>query len=321
MRNSTITETLPSTVKNLSAKWKRANGRQRALKRFESTTTKLLTAEEQSLKLEQKLYSELKNKLADYIEDLKNAAYALGTLDALCSLAQVAKQRNYVRPQMAEKGKTLDITGGRHPVVEAVSDEQFVPNDCYMDSGENRTLILTGPNMAGETLMAHIGSFVPAKSAMIPLTDKIFTRIGASDNLISDQSTFMVEMNEVAGIIRNATQDSLLILDEIGRGTSTFDGLSIAWSVVEYITKNIRAKTRFGIEVAALAGVPKEVTDYAKTVLKRLEKNDLTLINEEESGEEPKKSEVERLIKETDINNLTPLQAFNFLQDLKEKVE
>ena len=288
---------------------------------------------------------------------------------------------------MAEKGKTLDITGGRHPVVEAVSDEQFVPNDCYMDSGENRTLILTGPNMAGKstymrherdqctymrqvaliTLMAHIGSFVPAKSAMIPLTDKIFTRIGASDNLISDQSTFMVEMNEVAGIIRNATQDSLLILDEIGRGTSTFDGLSIAWSVVEYITKNIRAKTlfathyheltelegtldgvknykvtvrelnnsivfmrkimrggankSFGIEVAALAGVPKEVTDYAKTVLKRLEKNDLTLINEEESGEEPKKSEVERLIKETDINNLTPLQAFNFLQDLKEKVE
>lgn len=344
------------------------------LKELES---KLLTAEEQSLKLEQKLYSELKNKLADYIEDLKNAAYALGTLDALCSLAQVAKQRNYVRPQMAEKGKTLDITGGRHPVVEAVSDEQFVPNDCYMDSGENRTLILTGPNMAGKstymrqvaliTLMAHIGSFVPAKSAMIPLTDKIFTRIGASDNLISDQSTFMVEMNEVAGIIRNATQDSLLILDEIGRGTSTFDGLSIAWSVVEYITKNIRAKTlfathyheltelegtldgvknykvtvrelnnsivfmrkimrggankSFGIEVAALAGVPKEVTDYAKTVLKRLEKNDLTLINEEESGEEPKKSEVERLIKETDINNLTPLQAFNFLQDLKEKVE
>jgi len=218
------------------------------------------------------------------------------------------------------------------------------------------------------TLMAHIGSFVPAKSAMIPITDKIFTRIGASDNLISDQSTFMVEMNEVASIIRNATKDSLLILDEIGRGTSTFDGLSIAWAVVEYLTKNVKAKTlfathyheltelegtldgvknykvtvrelnnsivfmrkimrggankSFGIEVAALAGVPREITDKAKTVLKRLEKNDLTVRSDSEEEAPPRAiSEVERIIKEMDMNNLTPMQAFNVLQDLKEKVE
>ena len=302
----------------------------------------------------------------------------MGSLDALCSLAQVAKQRNYARPEMVKRGGTLDITGGRHPVVEAVSDEQFVPNDCYMDSADNRTIIITGPNMAGKstymrqvaliTLMAHIGSFVPAKSAMIPITDKIFTRIGASDNLISDQSTFMVEMNEVASIIRNATKDSLLILDEIGRGTSTFDGLSIAWAVVEYLTKNVKAKTlfathyheltelegtldgvknykvtvrelnnsivfmrkimrggankSFGIEVAALAGVPREITDKAKTVLKRLEKNDLTVRSDSEEEAPPRAiSEVERIIKEMDMNNLTPMQAFNVLQDLKEKVE
>ena len=216
--------------------------------------------------------------------------------------------------------------------------------------------------------MAHIGSFVPAKSAMIPITDKIFTRIGASDNLISDQSTFMVEMNEVASIIRNATKDSLLILDEIGRGTSTFDGLSIAWAVVEYLTKNVKAKTlfathyheltelegtldgvknykvtvrelnnsivfmrkimrggankSFGIEVAALAGVPREITDKAKTVLKRLEKNDLTVRSDSEEDAPLRAiSEVERIIKEMDMNNLTPMQAFNVLQDLKEKVE
>lgn len=345
------------------------------LKELES---KLLSAEEQSVRLEQRLYSELKDKLTGYIEKLKDAAFALGSLDALCSLAQVAKQRNYARPEMVKRGGTLDITGGRHPVVEAVSDEQFVPNDCYMDSADNRTIIITGPNMAGKstymrqvaliTLMAHIGSFVPAKSAMIPITDKIFTRIGASDNLIFDQSTFMVEMNEVASIIRNATKDSLLILDEIGRGTSTFDGLSIAWAVVEYLTKNVKAKTlfathyheltelegtldgvknykvtvrelnnsivfmrkimrggankSFGIEVAALAGVPREITDKAKTVLKRLEKNDLTVRSDSEEEAPPRAiSEVERIIKEMDMNNLTPMQAFNVLQDLKEKVE
>ena len=341
---------------------------------------KLLTAAERSLKTEQRLFSELKDALAGHIEELKTAAETLASLDALVSLAQTAKKNNYVRPEIVEAGKPLDIVAGRHPVVECVSEEQFVPNDCYMDAGENRTLIITGPNMAGKStymrqvalivLMAHIGSFVPAKSAMIPVTDKIFTRIGASDSLISDQSTFMVEMNEVAAILRNATPNSLLILDEIGRGTSTFDGLSIAWAVVDYLTRKIRAKTlfathyheltelegalegvknykvtvrelnntivfmrkimrggankSFGIEVAALAGVPAEVTAQAKAVLKKLEKNELVLHSfEEERGEDapPAKSEAERIIGELDFDNLTPLQAFNILQDLKEKVK
>ena len=341
---------------------------------------KLLTASERALKVEQKLYADLKDMLGGYIGELKKAADTLAVLDALTALAQTAKKNNYVRPEIVAAGKPMDITGGRHPVVERVSEEQFVPNDCYMDSADNRTLIITGPNMAGKStymrqvalivLMAHIGSFVPAKSAMIPITDKIFTRIGASDSLISDQSTFMVEMNEVAAIIRNATADSLLILDEIGRGTSTFDGLSIAWAVVEYLNKTVKAKAlfathyhelteleglldgvknykvtvkelnnsivfmrkimrggankSFGIEVAALAGVPKEVTDKAKSVLKRLEKNELTLKSEEEVCETEvsvQLSEAERILKDIDLNNVTPMQAFNILQDLKEKVK
>ena len=341
---------------------------------------KLLTAAERALKVEQQLYAALKETLSGYIGELKKAAETLAVLDVLTAFAQTAKKNNYVRPEIVAAGKPMDITGGRHPVVERVSEEQFVPNDCYMDSANNRTLIITGPNMAGKStymrqvalivLMAHIGSFVPAKSAMIPVTDKIFTRIGASDNLISDQSTFMVEMNEVAAIIRNATKDSLLILDEIGRGTSTFDGLSIAWAVVEYLNDTVKAKAlfathyheltelegilegvknykvtvkelnnsivfmrkimrggankSFGIEVAALAGVPKEVTDKAKSVLKRLEKNELTLHGEEDAPsaeENPVLSEAERILKDIDMNNVTPLQAFNILQDLKEKVQ
>lgn len=342
---------------------------------------KLLSAAEKSLKVEQQLYADLKDKLVSHIEELKGAAETLATLDAIASLAQTAKKNGYIRPEIAQSGRPLDIVGGRHPVVECVSDEQFVPNDCYMDSGENRTLIITGPNMAGKStymrqtalivLMAHIGSFVPAKSAMIPVTDKIFTRIGASDSLISDQSTFMVEMNEVASIIRNATTNSLLILDEIGRGTSTFDGLSIAWAVVEYLTRTIKAKTlfathyheltelegllegvknykvtvkelnnsivfmrkimrggankSFGIEVASLAGVPKDVTEKAKSVLKKLEKKELTLRVEESeelaAENAPVLSEAERILKDIDIDNITPMQAFQILQDLKEKVE
>ena len=341
---------------------------------------KLLTASERALKVEQRLYAELKELLAGYIGMLKDAAEKLAILDVLTAFAQVAKKYNYVRPDLVAAGQAMEISGGRHPVVERVSEEHFVPNDCFMDSSENRTLIITGPNMAGKStymrqvalivLMAHIGSFVPARSAKIPLTDKIFTRIGASDSLISDQSTFMVEMNEVAAIIRNATANSLLILDEIGRGTSTFDGLSIAWAVVEYLNKTVKAKTlfathyheltelegmmdgvknykvtvkelnnsivfmrkimrggankSFGIEVAALAGVPQEVTDKAKSVLKRLEKNELTL-QSEEMAEEPEEkeslSETERILKDIDLDNVTPMQAFLILQDLKEKVK
>ncbi|HBN12765.1 MAG TPA: DNA mismatch repair protein MutS, partial [Clostridiales bacterium] len=159
------------------------------------------------------------------------------------------------RPTMVESSKPLIIKDGRHPVVEIISKERFIPNDITLDEGENKTIILTGPNMAGKStymrqtaviaIMAHLGCFVPAKSAQVPIIDRVFTRVGASDNLISDQSTFMVEMIEVASILQNATRNSLLILDEVGRGTSTYDGLSIAWAVIEHITKNIGAKTMF----------------------------------------------------------------------------
>lgn len=173
----------------------------------------------------------------------------------------------------------LLVLDGRHPVVEAVSDEKFVPNDVLLNLGENNMAIITGPNMAGKstymrqvaliTLMAHVGSFVPAKSAKIPLTDRIFTRVGASDNLIFDQSTFMVEMSEVAYILNSATKHSLVILDEIGRGTSTYDGLSIAWSVVEYILKNKKSKTLFAThyhELSELEGKLYGVKNYRVTV-------------------------------------------------------
>ena len=263
-------------------------------------------------------------------------------------------------------------------MVEVISKERFVANDTLLDEGENRTMIITGPNMAGKstymrqtaliTIMAHIGSFVPAKSAEIPVTDRIFTRVGASDNLIYDQSTFMVEMIEVASILQNATKNSLLILDEVGRGTSTYDGLSIAWAVIENLTQKIGAKTMFathyheltelenrmegvknykiavkeingsivflrkimrgganrsfGIEVASLAGVPKEVTDRAKQILKAVEKKEGVAVKyiEEGDGEQPEPSEVERILRETDINTLSPMQAFLILSDLVEKV-
>ena len=239
-------------------------------------------------------------------------------------------------------------------------------------------MIITGPNMAGKStymrqtaiiaLMAHIGSFVPAKSAEIPVLDRIFTRVGASDNLILDQSTFMVEMIEVASILRNATKNSLIILDEVGRGTSTYDGLSIAWAVIEHITCQIGAKTlfathyheltqlenrldgvknykiavkeinggivflrkimrgganrSFGIEVAALAGVPAAVTDRAKTILKSIENGEVasSAVPEDEI-KEPAQSEIERILSELDINNLSPMQAFMVLSDLVEKVK
>ena len=199
-------------------------------------------------------------------------------LDCLTAFASLAKESGYCRPQIAEEGAALRITDGRHPVVEALSRERFVPNDTALDA-ETRTMVITGPNMAGKStymrqtalivLMAHIGCFVPAKSAQIPVIDRIFTRVGASDNLILDQSTFMVEMTEVASIIRGATQNSLLILDEVGRGTSTFDGLSIAWAVLEYLTEHIRAKTLFAThyhELTELEGKIDGVKNYKVTV-------------------------------------------------------
>ncbi len=339
---------------------------------------KILSSEDMALRLEAEIYTHIKELLAANINNLKTLSAAIARLDVLISFAQVAKSNRYSRPKILPPSGALTIKEGRHPVVEVISKERFVANDTLLDEGENRTMIITGPNMAGKstymrqtaliTIMAHIGSFVPAKSAEIPVTDRIFTRVGASDNLIYDQSTFMVEMIEVASILQNATKNSLLILDEVGRGTSTYDGLSIAWAVIENLTQKIGAKTMFathyheltelenrmegvknykiavkeingsivflrkimrgganrsfGIEVASLAGVPKEVTDRAKQILKAVEKKEGVAVKyiEEGDGEQPEPSEVERILRETDINTLSPMQAFLILSDLVEKV-
>ena len=235
---------------------------------------KILGSTDAAARLEEHLFSEIAEMLARNIPVFQRIAGAIALLDCLVSFAEVAKENKYCRPEMADGG-ALEIEEGRHPVVEALSKERFVPNDCRLDNGEDRTMIITGPNMAGKstylrqvaliTFMAHVGCFVPAKRARIPLCDRIFTRIGASDNLILDRSTFMVEMTEVANILRNATERSLLILDEVGRGTSTFDGLSIAWSVIEYLTNEIRAKTLFAThyhELTELEGKLDGVKNY-----------------------------------------------------------
>ena len=242
----------------------------------------VLGAQEKSVRLEQGLFIEIREFLSKQIPRIQATAAALKTLDALISLAVAAMRRHYVRPEITEDG-TLDIVEGRHPVVEAgmTCDEQFVPNSTLMDTDDNRMLIITGPNMAGKstymrqvaliTLMAHMGSFVPAQSAKIGIVDRIFTRVGASDDLASGQSTFMVEMNEMAHILRSATPKSLIVLDEIGRGTSTFDGLSIAWAVVEYLVdkQKIGAKTLFAThyhELSELEGRLGGVVNYRISV-------------------------------------------------------
>ncbi len=338
---------------------------------------KILSSDEQSLKLEAAVFEQIKSELVKNISNFKRISAAIALLDVLVSFAETARSNRYVRPVIAESDCPLVIKDGRHPVVEAVSREKFIPNDTLLDEKDNRTMIITGPNMAGKStymrqtavivLMAHIGSFVPAKSADIPVTDRIFTRVGASDNLIMDQSTFMVEMIEVASILQNATKNSLLILDEVGRGTSTYDGLSIAWAVIEHLTLNLGAKTMFathyheltdlenrldgvknykiavkelnggivflrkimrgganrsfGIEVASLAGVPKSVTDRAKQLLKIIERGgaEIERNGQDEVIAEP--SEVEKILAETDMNGLSPMQAFMLLGDLVEKVK
>jgi len=224
------------------------------LKRLEDL---VLGSEEKLIELEYQTFIQIRNEIAGHIKRIQQTASCLSDLDCLCSLAEVSQKYNYVRPEVNNEDRII-IKNGRHPVVEAQDNElKFVPNDTNLDNDENRMLIITGPNMAGKstymrqvaliTLMAQIGCFVPASKAEIGIVDRIFTRVGASDDLASGQSTFMVEMSELANIINNATSKSLIILDEIGRGTSTFDGLSIAWSVVEYIADKSRlgAKTLF----------------------------------------------------------------------------
>ena len=241
----------------------------------------ILGAEDKLVSLEYDLFCEVRNKIAEEVVRIQRTAKAIANLDVFVSLAVVADQNNYCRPKMTNSG-VIDIKGGRHPVVEKmITNDMFIDNDTYLDNGNNRIAIITGPNMAGKStymrqaalivLMAQIGSFVPATSAKIGIVDRIFTRVGASDDLASGQSTFMVEMNEVANILRNATSNSLLVLDEIGRGTSTFDGLSIAWAVVEHISnpRLLGAKTLFAThyhELTELEGKLNNVHNYCIAV-------------------------------------------------------
>ena len=341
---------------------------------------KIVGSEEKAKQLESDIYSEIKNILSRYVQTFQDISRAVAKIDIILSLAEVAVKNNFVKPTINSNIKELKIIDGRHPVVEQFMNKgEFVVNDTFLDDGDNKIMIITGPNMAGKstymrqvaiiTLLAHIGSFVPAKEAQIPITDRIFTRVGASDDLAFGQSTFMVEMSEVANILANATDKSLIVLDEIGRGTSTFDGLAIAWSVVEYLSKNFKSKTlfathyheltelegvipgvknykisvkeldddvvflrkivrggasrSFGIEVAKLAGVPKLVLDRAKEISKNLEKVnkklDLDIFKEnKERAEDNTKTALTILsiLKDIDINRVSPMHAFDLLNDL-----
>ena len=241
----------------------------------------IMGAEDRLYSLEYELFCQVRDAIAKEVERIQSTAKAIAGIDVFTSLSAVAMQNNYVKPQINEKG-IINIKGGRHPVVEKmIRDDLFVSNDTYLDNGKNRISVITGPNMAGKStymrqtalivLMAQIGSFVPADEANIGICDRIFTRVGASDDLASGQSTFMVEMTEVANILRNATKNSLLILDEIGRGTSTFDGLSIAWAVIEHISspKLLGAKTLFAThyhELTELEGTISGVNNYCIAV-------------------------------------------------------
>ncbi len=360
------------------------------LKSFE---TRVLGAQEQRALLEYEIFCRLRADVAAGHRAIKLAAEFAARIDVLCALAEVAVQNGYTRPQINTCGE-IRVEEGRHPVVEKlVAGERFVPNTVCMDNRENQLLIITGPNMAGKStvlrqvalivLMAQMGSFIPAARAEIALTDRIFTRVGALDNLSHGQSTFMVEMEETANIMNNATPDSLVIMDEIGRGTSTFDGLSIAWAVAEYLhdlhgvgvkslfathyheltelprikerVKNYNIAVReikdeiiflhqlvaggtnrsYGIQVARLAGMPEKVVDRAKKVLENVEKQGHVLGREAAGPSKrirkqqqhvqlplfrgPEQAVLEKL-RQIDISQMTPLEAMNYLNMLKEKV-
>ena len=337
------------------------------LKKFEE---EVLTSHEEALKLEEKIFSSLKSQLLENTDILQQIAITISTIDCIYSLSTVAVNNDYCKPNITD-GKQINIIEGRHPVVEKmIKNSDFIPNDCKLNDSDQRTIILTGPNMAGKstymrqvaliTYLAHIGSFVPAKSADICIVDRIFTRIGASDDLAVGQSTFMVEMIEVANILNFCTNNSLIILDEVGRGTSTFDGLSIAWAVVEYLSKKLNAKTLFathyhelmqleglydgvknfcisikeiggklvflrkimrgsatrsyGIEVASLAGLPDEIINRAKELIKEFE-------SEKMNDNVQVESEIINTLREIDINKLSPMVAFDTLAHLIDLVK
>ena len=245
---------------------------------------KILNAEEKIKSLEYEIFVNIRNNIYENIDRIQKVAKTIANIDVFVSLATVAYINNYVKPTISDNNK-LDIKNGRHPVVEnLVGEENFVPNDTYLNTGENIINIITGPNMAGKStymrqtaiiaLMAHIGSFVPAEFAEIPIMDRIFTRVGASDDLSQGQSTFMVEMSEVSHILKNATEKSLVILDEIGRGTSTYDGISLAWSIVEYIQNNIKCKTLFATHYHELTDLENEFSDVKNYSIAVKEDND-----------------------------------------------
>ena len=342
---------------------------------------KILNSKEQAIELEAKIYAEIKTYLSSYLSELADISSSIALCDTLSSFAEVSANYNYCRPIISSNINHIKIEAGRHSVVEAMMEgQEFSPNDTNLDAGENRTMLITGPNMAGKstymrqvaiiTLMAHMGCFVPAKSAEISIIDRVFTRVGASDDLAFGQSTFMVEMSEVSNIINNATDKSLIILDEVGRGTSTYDGMSIASAIIEYLSKHLHAKTlfsthyheltdlegrvegvknyrvmvkewdgnivflhkiargsanrSFGIEVAKLAGLPDELISRAKEILNERESagNVSRQTNiKPEFETNANVAEVINVLKEMDMNNISPLMAFGTLQNLVDKVK
>lgn len=362
------------------------------LKEYES---KILGAEEKILAIETRLFSELIQSLAEYIEAIQLNANLIAQLDCLLSFARISKENRYCKPEVTDS-QILDIKEGRHPVIETVLPigESYIPNDVYLDVEKQQIIIITGPNMAGKsallrqvaliTLMAQCGCFVPAKAAKIGVVDKVFTRVGASDNLSQGESTFMVEMTEAASILNNMTNRSLILLDELGRGTSTYDGISLAWSIVEYLHEHptSRPKTMFathyhelnemensfgrvknynitikelnnkviflrkfvrggsehsfGIHVAKMAGMPQSVVNRANEILAELEKShkkevptkSVSDIANNRSGyqlsffqlDDPVLEQIKDEIKGLDINNLTPIDALNKLNDIKKLI-
>ncbi len=366
------------------------NGERYITEELKNIENQILGAEEKVIKLELEAFDKIRKQIAKNVQRLQITAEMISSLDVLVSFATVAEDMNYCKPKIENDG-VIDIKEGRHPVIEKMLPfGSFVSNDTYLNENESRLSIITGPNMAGKstymrqtaliTLMAQIGSFVPAKSAQIGIVDKIFTRVGASDDLSMGQSTFMVEMMEVATILKEATKNSLVILDEIGRGTSTFDGLSIAWAVAEYIADKSKcgAKTLFathyhelieledkiegiknysiavkekgediiflrkivpggtdesyGIHVAKLAGVPKDVTKRANEILRTMERKSVFGNNSEKPKENKKVvegqfdmfnfkiAEIAQEIDKINLNELTPIDALNTLVKIKEKI-
>ena len=363
------------------------------LKEYEE---KILGAEDKILSLEQRLFNELVVALQEYIPQIQTNAAIIARLDCLLSATKTAEEHHYIRPQIDESN-VIDIKQGRHPVIETQlpMDERYVPNDVLLDNEHQQIIIITGPNMAGKSallrqtalivLLAQIGSFVPAESARIGLVDKIFTRVGASDNISLGESTFMVEMTEAANILNNVTPRSLVLFDELGRGTSTYDGISIAWAIVEYLHEQPKAQARtlfathyhelnemeknfsrirnynvsvkevdgkviflrklekggsehsFGIHVADIAGMPKSIVKRANVILKQLEADNATVgtvgkptaeIAQSREGmqlsffqlDDPVLCQIRDEILGLDINNLTPVEALNKLNDIKKIV-